>query len=60
VRFLNHGGTPDLNNLVGTISDINNITNQITITYDTSISVAGDGGNLTLENSFVLAKGKIQ
>jgi hypothetical protein len=60
VRTLNHGGTPNLDLLLGTITNINIVTNQYTISYPiSSISEVGSGGELTVENTFVLAKGRI-
>ena len=60
VRTLSHGGTPNLDSVLGTITNINTVTNQYTISYAlSSISDVGDGGQLTVENTFVLAKGRI-
>ena len=61
VKLLDHGGTPSLDAITGTISDINTVTNQYTITYAiNSITEAGQGGSITVENTFALAKGLIQ
>jgi hypothetical protein len=60
VRLLAHGGTPSLNSAIGEIVGLNIQTNICVIRYDAAISVVGSGGQLTRENIFVLAKGKIQ
>jgi hypothetical protein len=61
VRFLSHGGTPNLDNLIGTVISYNSTTGICEITFqpDINISSAGSGGAITVENSFVLAKGTI-
>lgn len=62
VRFLNHGGTPDLNGSLGTVVNISNYnpTSKIVrIEYDDPITDVGAGGQLTVENTFILAKGRI-
>lgn len=60
VRLLGHGGTYNLNNLIGTITDFDSISKIYTIDYPTDdISVTGTGGQLTVEHTFVLAKGRI-
>jgi hypothetical protein len=59
---LNHGGTLDLNNLVGTVINIENYSStskKLRIEYDEPLSVTGDGGFITVENIFTLAKGRI-
>lgn len=61
VRFLDHGGTPDLNGLVGTVLDFNLSSDICAIAYDPTINITSPGtvGRITVENSFVLAKGRI-
>lgn len=61
VRLLDHGSTPSLDVTLGTISSINTVTNQYTITYpiNTIYEAGTDGGYITVENTFVLAKGLI-
>jgi hypothetical protein len=60
VRFISHGGTPSLNSLIGEITSLSTQTKICIIKYDVEITVVGSGGQLTRENTFVLAKGKIQ
>lgn len=66
VRFLNHGGTPSLDEAIGRVISINPITKEYTIEYDFNISAVGsivtEGANktvITVENTFVLAKGRV-
>lgn len=61
VKLLSHGGTPSLNNPVGTVKDYSPNSTICTIIYSPTINIssAGSGGNITVENSFVLAKGRI-
>lgn len=64
VRFLNHNGsigTGSFDNQIGTIVSYNNDTHLCKIIYDPTINISspGSGGNITIENSFVLAKGRI-
>lgn len=64
VRLANHGGNlsngTNLNDAIGTVTDINNVTKRCTIQYATAIQNAGNSGQLTVQNKFVLAKGLIQ
>ena len=70
VRMLNHGGTPNLNTLIGTITAINTpnafpAEANLIITYDEPITVAGgingavDQNQITVENTFILVKGRV-
>lgn len=70
VRMLNHGGTPSLDTLVGTITEINTPDATppeatITITYDEPIEIAGgtlgaiNQNQITVENTFILVKGRV-
>lgn len=64
VRFLSHNGaTPSLNDeiQVGTVMDFNSSTLVCSIAYspDINITTVGAGGTLTVENTKVLAKGRI-
>lgn len=60
VRFLNHSGTPSLNSLIGEIKSLNVQTKICIIKYSIAISVVGTEGQLTRENVFVIAKGRIK
>ena len=71
VRTRDHGGNPDLNELVGTIINIidqppdplDTSTPEIVVTirYDQTVVIdqIGNAGFLTIENPFILAKGRI-
>jgi hypothetical protein len=64
VRLANHSGNltngTNLNDAIGTVTDINNVTKRCTIQYASAIQNAGNSGQLTVQNKFVLAKGLIQ
>ena len=71
VRTRDHGGSPDLNELVGTIINIVDQPSDpldtstpeivVTIRYDQTVAITqpGNDGFLTIENQFVLAKGRV-
>jgi len=66
VRLLDHGGSPNLDTIVGTIINIGDtLINSnppeliVTIDYGQTIDTASSGGILTVENTFILAKGRI-
>lgn len=64
VRLANHSGNltngTNLNDAIGTVIDINNVTKRCTIQYSSAIQNAGNSGQITAQNKFVLAKGLIQ
>jgi hypothetical protein len=60
VKLPGHGGTPSLSNVLGTIEELVSSTNECVISYpDIEVTVAGTGGQIAVENTFILAKGKI-
>lgn len=69
IRFLSHiGGSPDLNTAVGIIETIEHLMDdrdRVTIAYfdnagdPITLSIAGNDGTLTVEDSTVIATGKI-
>lgn len=64
VKMLLHGGTPNLDSTIGTITAINTPDAVppeaiVTISYEEPISVTGAGGQITVENIFTLAKGRV-
>lgn len=70
VRMFKHGGTPNLNSIVGTVTEINTpVSNppeiEVFILYDEPLSVAGgtlgdaDENQITAENTFTLVKGRV-
>ena len=75
VRMLGHLSTPNLNEIIGVVTGINTFNAnpngiapqelEVTITYNQPILVAGtvlpDGtsGQITAENTFTLAKGRV-
>ena len=63
VRMLNHGGSPDLDSEIGTVINIVTLSNteaSVTVEYDTPVVTQGIDGDITVMNSFILAKGRIQ
>jgi len=60
IKLLGHGGDSRLATEPGTINSLNLITKECVVEYPFEVTVAGGGGSLLVENSFVLAKGKIQ
>ena len=60
VRFLNHiNGDSYLNSVSGIVDSIDTVAKICTIRYNFEILGEGEGGQLTRENSVVMAKGKI-
>lgn len=62
VRLVGHSTTPPTGGVDGTIKTINTISNTIGIDFGSAfgdITVVGNGGQLALQNNFVVAKGKI-
>lgn len=66
VRFLGHGGTPSLDDLIGTVVDSQETANKTEMRYvikynEGNISAAGTQGvgSITVENTFTLIKGRI-
>lgn len=62
VRLVGHSTTPPTGGVDGTIKTINTISNTIGIDFGDAfgdITVVGNGGQVALQNNFVVAKGKI-
>ena len=62
VRLVSHSTTPSTNGVDGIITGINTLTNTLSIDFGDSfgdISVVGSSGTVSLQNNFVVAKGKI-
>lgn len=62
VRFISHGGTPNLNSVIGRIDSISQQSANrffIRIEYTDPVLTPGDGGFIALENTFILTKGRI-
>ena len=62
VRLVSHSTTPSTAGVDGTITAINTLNSTLSIDFgDTfgDITVAGSGGQVAIQNNFVVAKGKI-
>jgi len=62
VRLISHSTTPSTSGVDGTITAINTLNDTISIDFgDTfgDVTVPGTGGQVALQNNFVVAKGKI-
>ena len=60
VKLADHGGDSQLANISGTINLLVSTTNECVIEYPFEAAQAGTGGTLLIEDTTVLAKGKIQ
>ena len=62
VRLVSHATTPSTAGVDGTITAINTLNSTLSIDFgDTfgDVTVAGNGGQVAIQNNFVVAKGKI-
>jgi hypothetical protein len=62
IRLVSHQSTPSTTGVDGTITTINNTSNEIGIDFGAlfgDVNAPGTGGSLALKNSFIVTKGKI-